>query len=81
MHTGRHHTGANAAGFAVSANQNLLILPEFWTSFGTGVREMGLMGVNQILLIVALLVVWLVFGVLEPVLGFLHTLVTTPSLL
>jgi hypothetical protein len=57
MHTGRHHTGANAAGFAVSANQNLLILPEFWTSFGTGVREMGLMGVNQILLIVALLVV------------------------
>lgn len=57
MHTGRHHTGANAAGFAVSANQNLLILPELWTSFGTGVREMGLMGVNQILLIVALLVV------------------------
>lgn len=57
MHAGRHHTGANAAGFAVSANQNLLILPEFWTSFGTGVREMGLMGVNQILLIVALLVV------------------------
>lgn len=57
MHTGRHHTGANAAGFAVSANQNLLILPEFWTSFGTGVREMGLMGVNQILLIVVLLVV------------------------